>query len=312
VVIQGFAYASRPGTTKLTASARFGKHEREIVVFGERRGEFDRAGKPRFTEPNPFEMMPIRYDFAYGGVDMVALARSLGYPDPDAEVTLPRETEFHYPRNPCGFGYLMQLDWEAFTGLRIPHLEHPFDPLTPERLAVGKPDRWLRGPLPAAWDWQSELWFPRCAYLGSAPVFARDGAVPAEVQRGWAPRDILDIPPIFHNLDGTLRLEYAQAASPGMSVDLAPDEVFEFKNLHPVESALSIALPGDVPHVKVAFQKETYTDLEPRLLSVVLRPDRGEVVMVWRALGEVDRDLERLEMMSLRSEIQWVRGGEKR
>ncbi|MFO0759235.1 MAG: DUF2169 domain-containing protein [Byssovorax sp.] len=311
VVIQGFAFAPSPATRHLTATVRFGKHERSIEVYGARRGEYDAGKKPRFSEPEPFEMIPIRYDLAYGGVDMVALARKLGYPDPDAEVAIPEETEFHYPRNPCGLGYLMELDWESFMGLRLPHLEHPFDPLTPERLAVGAPGRWLRGSLPAAWDWQSESWFPRAAYLGMAPLFDDDGTVPAEVQKGWAARDILEIPMIFHDLDGTPRREYSQAASPGMSfTDLSPREHFEIKNMHPKEARLAFDLPGDVPKVTVAFQRDTFTELESRLCSVVIRPDREELVATWSALAEVDRDYEKLELMSMRSEIAWARGRE--
>jgi hypothetical protein len=312
VVVQGFAYAPRPNTRKLTARLRFGKHEREIVVFGTRRGEYDRGGRPRFSEPQPFDEAPLRYDFAYGGVDMIALARKLGYPEPGAEVEVPAETEFHYPRNPCGLGYLIELDRDSFDGLVIPRLEHPFDPLTPERLAVGAPDRWLRGPLPAAWDWQSQTWFPRAAYFGMAPDFARDGTVPAEVERGWAPRDILDIPMIFHKPEGPLRVDFAQGASAGMSfTDVAPDELFVLENLHPKESTLSMRLPGEVPQVKVAFESGTFTDLVPRLLSVVLRPDQGEVVTVWCALAEVGREYQAIELYNMDVEIRWARGGAK-
>lgn len=309
VVIQGMAFAPRGGTRSFTVTARFGRHERSINVFGERRGDVDRMGRFRFSEPKTIDAVPLRYDFAYGGVDMVALARKLGYPKPGAQVRLQRETELHYPRNPCGLGYLIELDRESFNGLLIPHLEHPFDPLTPERLAVGRPDRWLRGPMPAAWDWQAESWFPRAAYLGLSPPFAKDGTLPAEVTRGLAPPDILDIPMIFHNLDGPPRVEYTQAASPGMSVDVAPDEAFEIHGMHPRGEVVSFRLPGEVPLARVAFRPEAFTDLEPRLCSVVIRPHRGEVIVVWSAMARVDRDYDKLSLMNLRSEIRWARGG---
>ena len=50
VVVQASAYAYAPKTTKTTVGLRFGKIEREIVVYGDRRGEHDIAGRPRFSE----------------------------------------------------------------------------------------------------------------------------------------------------------------------------------------------------------------------------------------------------------------------
>ncbi|KYF83297.1 hypothetical protein BE17_01905 [Sorangium cellulosum] len=143
VVVQAFAHAYRPGTRKLTASVQFGEHQREIVVHGDHVGELDRAGKPRFSEATPIEVVPVRYDYAYGGVDLTALGRNgdiLGQFIQDARrgMSTLSDTPYHYPRNPCGYGYLMELDAESFTGLPIPNLEYPFDPLTPQRICPAR------------------------------------------------------------------------------------------------------------------------------------------------------------------------------
>ncbi|WP_437627180.1 DUF2169 domain-containing protein [Sorangium sp. So ce1151] len=311
VVVQAFAHAYKPGTRKLTAGVQFGKHQREIVVHGDRVGELDRAGKPRFSEATPIEVVPVRYDYAYGGVDLTALGRNgdiLGQFIQDARrgMSTLSDTPYHYPRNPCGYGYLMELDAESFTGLPIPNLEHPFDPLTPQRLAVGKPTRWIHAPLPAGWDFQSMAWFPRIAYLGLAPSCQPDARV-AEVERGWAARDILTIQPLYQDPGAPLRLEHAQTASPGMSVsDLAPGEYFELRNLHPTRQVYSFHLPGEAPRVLLELDPGRLTEVETHLCSVVVRPVPGEVVVVWSARAPVALELTEEQRMNLRREVRWT------
>ncbi len=312
VVVQALAYAPTPNTRKLSASVRFGKHEREIVVFGDRVGEFDRMGRPRFSEPEPIEAVPVRYDFAYGGPDLCALARS---EDPMRKILQEARsgedwlavTDYHYPRNPCGLGYLIELDNESFEGLPIPNLEYPFDPLSPARLAVGDPRRWVKGPLPAGWDWQSETWFPRLGLVGMAPSVEDPSEIPAESRRGWAPKDILSIPPIHQNPDKPLRLEYFQAASPGMSVDdLSPGETFVLKNLHPSRSKIVFRLPSERPRVKLELSAGALTELAIHLDAVVVRPDPGEVVMVWSARVVTALTYTQDQLANMKREVEWL------
>ena len=239
LVIQALAHAYRPKTTTTNVSFRFGKFLRELVVHGKRTGRWDASqGRPRFSEPEPFECMPIRWDRAYGGFDGAAVDRNAER----LELAISRMppslgaydvTPYHYPRNPCGVGYLMDLDRESFEDIDIPNLEHPFDPLTPERLAVGGPTEWLRGALPAAWDYQDLSWFPRCGYLGLTPSYNEDHA-PGELKQGWAASDILETENVVHATSPKdCRREFTQAAAPGLSVDgFQGNEHFEFRNLH--------------------------------------------------------------------------------
>lgn len=306
VVIQGLARAYEPGTRKTQVSVRFDKHQREIAVFGPRFGEHDRLGRPRFSEPEPFQAVPLRYDFAFGGVDLRRmLARYARLPD-DADVELPAFCELHYPRNPCGMGYLIELTEERFNGLAIPCLEHPSDPLRPERLAVGKPERWLHAPLPACWDWQSEGWFPRMGYLGLAPDVEDPKVVPAEVQRGWAAEDILAIPPVFQRPDDPPRVEFARAASAGMTVSpLPPDAGFELRGIHPKKPLYSFRMPGEVPDVELELGPGVFSRAQPHLDSVVVRPHPGELVVVWSARAPVKRRYEARELEQMRRKVRW-------
>jgi hypothetical protein len=313
VVIQAFAHPPAPDTRRLTVSARFGKHLREIAVFGDRVGEIDPMGRPRVSEPGPIGVVPVRYDFAYGGVDLTALAR---HGDPvnqflhrmRAKVDPLYSTRFHYPRNPCGFGYLMEVDEQSWKGLPLPHLEHPGDPLGPERMAVGKPERWVHAPLPAGWDWQPEDWFPRLGYFGLAPEHDLEGKTLAEVSRGWAPKDLLSIPPIHHDPDDPRRAGAAQAASPGMSVrDLHPATTFELTNLHPRMPVYKFRMPGEVPLVKVELSPGKLTELAPHLDSVVVRPVPGEIVVVWSARAPLGEHVTEEQILNMKRQVSWAR-----
>ena len=86
-----------------------------------------------------------------------------------------------------------------------------------------------------------------------APEYEKPQRPIREVKRGWVAKDILDIGPIFHNLDKDPRLEYAQAASPGLAVDVEPDQKFELSNLHEHKQLYAFSLPGEVPAVKVGI-----------------------------------------------------------
>lgn len=317
VVVQASAYAYKSGVTRLTASVRFGEHLREIAVFGDRVGDFDALGRPRFSDPGPIEVVPVRYDFAYGGVDLRALAR---HGDPIAAMTMkmrPEDdplffTDYHYPRNPCGFGYVMEQDQETWKGLPLPNLEFPADPLTPEKMAVGEPERWIFAPLPAGLDWQSEAWFPRIGYAGMTQVHAPVEEPIAEVKRGWAAKDILDIEPVMRNPEQPMRQEFMQAASPGMTVDgLAPGTEFELRHLHPDLPRYAFRMPDEVPRARIELFPGETTDLAPHLDSVVVRPGLGEVVMVWSARTPVRHVYAEEQVMNMKRDVAWVRAEKK-
>jgi hypothetical protein len=317
VVVQASAHAYAPNTTKTTVGLRFGKVEREIVVYGDRRGDFDRTGKPRFSDPAPFDSIPIRWDHAYGGFDVWAWKRrgipglDLLKPKPDSG--LGYATPYHYPRNPCGSGFLLGLDEQTFTGLSIPNLEHPFAPLSPARMAVGEVDTWMRGPMPAAWDFQPLDWFPRCGYLGMTPPYKKENFPPAEITRGWAAEDLLATKPFLRVKNREeYRPELMQSAAPGLSVTfVAPNERFVLTNLHPRMPTHTIDLPGEVPHVVIELEPGKLTEVEARIVTVVLRVDLDEVECLWCARFPLPPALTEDELLDARRVVQWKRPGQK-
>ncbi len=133
VVVIGKAYApSGTPVQEMDISVRVGVKTKTLRVRGDRHCLWREGKDPIFTEPEPFAEMEIRYDRAYGGRD----ERSVS------------EIPFHYPRNPMGRGVALRNLKETIEGLALPNIEDPDDPLTPERVIIGEPQRWHLQPLP--------------------------------------------------------------------------------------------------------------------------------------------------------------------
>lgn len=315
VVVQASAQSYGKKINKTTVGLRFGKTEREIVVHGDRRGEFDSVGKPRFSEAEAFDSIPIRWDHAYGGFDKWAWKRngipSLAFLKPKPDWELGSATPYHYPRNPAGCGFLVDLDEESFTHLAIPNLEHPFAPLSPASLAIGKVERWIHGPLPAAWDFQPLDWFPRSGYLGLVHPYEDEGAPLAEVVHGLAARDILAIESCLRVKDpADYRREFMQSAAPGLAVPgVAPNELFVLTNVHPEERSHRFTLSGEVPQVLVELGPGRAVEAEPKLVTVVIRVDLNEIECLWSARFEIPAEMSEDDVVALRRVVLWKRPG---
>lgn len=317
LIIQGSVYAYDHNTRKTTASVRFGNVERSIIVHGPRRGEFDSLGKPRFSEAETFDEVPLRWDRAYGGFDIMAFKRRgvpwWGKHGLRTSFHPLASTPYHYPRNPCGSGYLIDLDEESFVGLRIPQLEHPLSRLTPEKIAVKTPDGWMRGPLPASWDFQPLGFFPRCAYLGLPPSYEKETLPPAEIELGYAPKDLLSIKPLMKaEKAGDVRMEITQAAAPSMCFShINPDETFELRNVRKEKPIYHLELPGEVPRFLFELGPKNVVEPEPRLNHVVLRLDLDEVEMLWSARFPISEEVTDDILLHGRRAITWSRPRER-
>ncbi len=319
LVIQGTAYTYFGGVPMTHVTVRLGGFERTIRVYGEREASRGPEGALHFSDPQPFDSIPVRYDRAYGGVDTVGLRRD---PPPlmlqelakvVKELPLDTDTPYHYGRNPCGRGFLIQDDEESLAAVRVPNLEFPHDPITPERLAAGTIGGWVDAPLPACMDWQSAGWFPRIAYLG-AGMFPPNYRGPVrETTLGWAAPDLVDIPPATAQLGELPRFEFTQGASAGMSLDVVnPCQTIELTNLHPVYPFCTFRLPEEVPLARLELAPGQWTDLESRLNAVVVRPDADEVVMIWCASTRLALPMPLDELEIVGREVDWTPLGRAR
>jgi hypothetical protein len=120
VIVVGSAWAPRGKMGRFfDAGFEIGAHLRMLRVFGNRGIRPHLLGF-EFTDPEPFESMPLHYGHAYGGRD---------------ELSRPGNVLI-YPRNPAGRGYAVSK--AALSGLRLPNLEDLNHLLTPETPAYAR------------------------------------------------------------------------------------------------------------------------------------------------------------------------------
>jgi len=264
VVVNGTAYApgGRPAES-FTASVQIGPMRKDILVFGDRVCRFQDGSPPVFTDPEPFTTMEVRYDRAYGGIDI--------YSDP--KLPCP------YARNPLGRGFVIANTKRAVDNLALPNLEDPRDLLTPERLCVGHFMHWERQPMPQGFGWFPKPWQPRASLAGVMPA---DRAVEQELRKAYA----LVVPPQQRELYAQTKLpdmdfRFFNGASPGLVLPfLSGGEWVLLTNLTP-DGELRFQLPGNRLTMGVDIG-DGIQELNVVLHTVMVRADDGQVDLVWR------------------------------
>jgi hypothetical protein len=290
VIVQGTLQHDRPIQTTLLGielSDGHGGLREELRVTGDRWVERRADGSLRLCAPQPFTEMPLRYDKAYGGTDVAALAQG---EDPDVDALL-REvcdedeyrelSDYSYPRNPAGKGYALALD--HVDGLDWPNLEFPDAQLTLEALCARSLD-WGQRPSPACFDWLPHAWFPRVAYFGDFPQTG-DGKIPqAERALGLFDDDVTARP-----LTERADLRFAQGSHPrlrrrrfgaGLQLRVA--------NARGAGHAFTARLPDRPPTLAGAIFKVQDCAVPPVLDLCFLELDPARVTLLWRFTFEPD------------------------
>jgi hypothetical protein len=115
VLLNGSAYApgGRPAR-RVTVSLRFGSLSKSFQVVGDRYWIGAGLGVVS-SAPQPFTVMPISYDSAFGGIDAA-------HPDPARHV--------YFDRNHAGIGYHRQTEREFIDGTPLPNTEEISVPVT--------------------------------------------------------------------------------------------------------------------------------------------------------------------------------------
>lgn len=143
VLLVGSAYApeGRP-TTRMSVGIRVGAMTKSFAVIGDRQWRDGLSGISA-SSPEPFTVMPISYDRAFGGVDN-------RHEDPMKHAA--------FMRNPVGRGFHKHLRPEWVDGALLPNteeLDRPVDTLESTEYAPMS-----FGPLGRGWE-------PRCSYGGT-------------------------------------------------------------------------------------------------------------------------------------------------
>lgn len=265
IVLDGSAHA--PGgraVRELTATVEIERGKKDVRVIGDRTCRYRKGSDPTFGEPAPFVTMPLRYERAYGGVDVYSHALC----------------PYAYPRNLLGRGFAVTNTEAAVEGLELPNLEDPHDRLTPARLCIGKIESWTKQPVPAGFGWYPKYGHPRAGWAGILPADK-----PAEQMMRTAYAKILSEPARTAYLANPLPVvdfRFFNGASVGLSLPyLHGDEALSLTNLTPDGNSLFL-LPGDRPTISFDMGDGAKTE-KVVLHTVQLRTDDGEVDLVWRS-----------------------------
>lgn len=252
-------------TQRCSVGVQVGEGFRRIQVTGDRRAKF--AGSdhdPVFTDPEPFADMGLRYERAYGGIDVFS----------------DKSTVYPYPRNPLGSGFAVLNTAQAVDNLLLPNLEDPGDPLTPQRLCIGEFANWGSQPLPVGFGWVPRTWQPRCLLAGILPA---DRATEQELRAAYAqlvPADQREA--YVRNGLPDMDFRFFSGASAGLSLPfLNGDEVVRTLNLSP-EGRLDFRLPGDAPRIGLDIGAGIEAP-DVVLQTVQVRMEELQVDLVWRA-----------------------------
>lgn len=175
VILNGSAHApqGRPAK-KVPVSLRVGAMTKAFIVVGNRRWQ-KTLGEIDATPPEPFVVMPISYNRAFGGTD-----------------TSHRDPAYHraFMENPVGVGFHSNLDGDALNGKPLPNTEQA-------GMEISRPDGQFR---PLSFGPVGRGWAPRYLFAGTydqnwidnifpflPPDFSNDyfQCAPADQQTGY-------------------------------------------------------------------------------------------------------------------------------
>jgi hypothetical protein len=270
VVLNGKAYAPRElPTTSCIVSLRVGEVRKQMQVTGDRVAHFAKEGVPTFTEPSSFLNMDLRYELAYGGIDVYSDKR-MSYP---------------YPRNPLGRGFVVTNSAGLRDHVDLPNLEEPDERLTPERLCLEDYKRWEQQPFPAGLGWFPKTRLPRAQLAGILPA---DRATEQELRQAYArlvPADQRDA--YLKNGLPDMDFRFFNGASRGLVFPyLTGGEHVVTENLSP-GGLLSFQLPCDTPRLGLDIGRGIQ---EPQVVmhTVMIRMEDRQVDLVWRGATAYD------------------------
>jgi hypothetical protein len=237
VVLNGKAYApyGQP-TSTFTASLCVGSHRKDVRVIGDRVCRYREADEPVFTEPKPVTVVDLRYENAYGGVDI--------YSDPRLPCA--------YPRNFLGKGFVIVKSKRALDNLALPNLDDPNDVLTPGRLSCEEVKHWERQPMPQSFWWFSKTCRPRALLASDRWVQAPSQGRGSRGSKARRPRE----PRCTRLRAPRYGFPLLRGASPGLALPyLAGHEQVRLTNLAR-EGETTFELPGERPRIEMDIGEE--------------------------------------------------------
>lgn len=265
VVFIGNAYTpSNIPRNRLNVGIKVGSNKKVIQVIGNRHCIFRKGLSPLITEPEPFTIMPIRYENAYGGIDQLSI--------PDLY--------FAYPRNNMGKGFAIRNKESIINGLALPNLEDPNDLLNNERIIINDPIKWSDQPLPQGLGWFQPNWYPRAFFAGALPSFVNINKPLHEELIGLVPKNHIQLARQLKL--PSYDLAFHTGASHGLSFPyLKGNEHISLAHLCKEQDIFTFQLPDEAPNIMLDIGLGQNT-LETVLQTVCIRMEDKEIDLVWR------------------------------
>jgi hypothetical protein len=214
VLLSGSAHApgGRP-TERVTVSMQIGPIAKSFDVVGNRKwqaGALTLGG----SRPEPFTMMPIFYDNAFGGIEK---------PSDD-----PATHRFH-PENPAGVGWREHFDAKALNGTPLPNTEETGNPVVRPN---GKFKPMAFGPVGRAWQPRAKLagtydqrWLDsRCPFWPDDFDYLYFQSAPANQQMPY-PTGGEEVILVNLSKEGTLRFRLPRLQVPVLLVPVAGRDI---------------------------------------------------------------------------------------
>lgn len=264
VVLNGKAYA--PGgkaSQSFSASIQIGDNKKIISVIGDRQAEYVKDGTPVFTEPVPFQEMELRYEKAYGGIDVYSN----------------KETSYPYPRNQLGRGFVVSNTKASVDKLKLPNIEDPNDLLTPDRLCLNDYENWGNQPMPVGFGWLPKHYKPRADFAGIMPA---DRSAEQELRKAYAklvPKEEQEA--YINNKLPKMDFHFFNGASQGLAMQyLSGTEQITTTNLNK-EGKLAFELPDDNPNISIDIGNDIQKT-QVVIHTVMIHMEEKQVDIVWR------------------------------
>lgn len=256
VLVEGQVYAPGGEATYCRPSIGIGKESRELIVMGDRFAVLRPGQKPIFTPAAKFSVIPLRYEFAYGGVERNhAMAPVV------------------CPTNPIGVGFMVadtDADSPRDRWTPLPNIENPRDMVTVDNLIVEHADlKTVRaaagfGPVPKHWE-------PR----------ANSAGMPASAKPFWnlVHGEKTQVGQMFREMQSA----FWSCAAAGMSFPvLEGHEKIVLRHFSKDREETSLRLPVSKPKLRAGFNDGPMQDVKLSLATVHLWPEIGEATLCWR------------------------------
>jgi hypothetical protein len=266
VAVIGKALSPR-GKKSLSMSVglQIGAHAKIIKVTGNRKVFVTGTGFA-FSDPEPYEEMPLHFGLAYGGKDDQS--------EPGIS--------YVYPRNPVGKGFIVKNNPKALQDLELPNLEDPKAPLTPANILLQRFDQWKSRPEPAAMGFTGRNFFPRYTLAGLPP----DEYQKAEIDRQ---RSVQKMPEIGTNASTQppppvplMNPLFFNGGASGLCVPfLNGSETVKLVNLDRDAAQFTFNLPGGRPKAWLDVG-EGREDLTMVMHTLTIDKESNRIHVVWR------------------------------